>query len=267
MDIRKNKMANINDTGSAGAPSKWRDWRAFFEKRAKREFPPLDLRTDYSDMPASLARSLAVFQLGESGGGTVVEQALFSKLPGVDCEYAEALGLFVEEEHRHANILAMCVRLLGGRLIQRNWTARLFVLGRRLMGLRLKILVLLAAEVVGICYYSALAAQLRRGPIQRWLNELVADERSHLEFHCCFLRSQVDSAWKRRLFVLTWRAVMYAAGAVVMIDHRETLRDMQIDRRIAWERWMSVGELAERLVVGEPEGSHYRPSALLNVVD
>ena len=238
--------------------SAWHDWRVFFEKRAKREFPSLDLRTDYSNMPTSLARSLAVFQLGESGGGTIVEQALFSDLPGVDTDYAEAVRLFVEEEHRHANILAMCVRLLGGRLIQRNWTARLFVWGRRLIGLRLKVLVLLAAEVVGICYYSSLAGQLGPGPIRRWLGELVSDERSHLEFHCAFLRMQANTPWKRRLFVLAWRIVMLAAAAAVMIDHRETLKDMGLDRRLVWQRWMAIGHQAEQLVVGDDRRTHSR---------
>ena len=100
-------------------------------------------------MPGSLARSLAVFELGESGGGTIVEQARRSGIEAIDDDYADALALFVDEEHRHADILAICVRMLGGTLIRKNWTATLFVFARRLIGLRLKILVLLAAEWVG----------------------------------------------------------------------------------------------------------------------
>ena len=50
----------------------WNRWLAFFDGRARRPMPRLDTTTDYSALPASLARSLAVFQLGESGGGRTV---------------------------------------------------------------------------------------------------------------------------------------------------------------------------------------------------
>ena len=230
----------------------WAHWRKRFESRADRELPTLDTSVDYSQLPASLARSLAVFQLGESGGGTVIEQARDSALESVDEDYAEAVRLFVAEEHRHANVLAMCVRLLGGELIRRNWTQRLFLFSRRLIGLRLKVLVLLAAEVVGICYYSSIAAKLGPGPVRRWLSEMVEDERSHLEFHCLFLQSQVTTGWRRRLFSVGWRGVMVAAAIVVMIDHRQTIRDLNLGFRCTWQRWMAFSQMAERLVTGAP---------------
>ncbi len=227
----------------------WRRWREFFATRASRSLPELDVRSDYSELPKSLAESLAIFQLGESGGGTVVKQARASRLPGVDSDYAEAIDLFVKEEHRHANILAMCVRMLGGELKKTNWTARLFVAGRRLMGLRLKVLVLLAAEVVGICYYMALAGALPASPMKSWLLQIVDDERAHLEFHCRFLNSQVTNRWRRWLFIAAWRSVMLAAAVVVMIDHRQTIRDLGLGYRVTWDRWMAISELAEKLTL------------------
>ena len=230
----------------------WAHWRKRFEVRSDRELPTLDTNADYSELPASLARSLAIFQLGESGGGTVIDQARESTLESTDDDYAEAVRLFVDEEHRHANLLAMCVRLLGGELIRRNWTQRLFLFGRRLIGLRLKVLVLLAAEVVGICYYSSIAAKLGPGPVRRWLSEMVDDERSHLEFHCLFLQSQVTSGWRRKLFVAVWRSVMFAAAIVVMIDHRQTIRDLDLGFKCTWQRWMAFSQMAERLVTGAP---------------
>ena len=72
-----------------------------------------------------MARSLAIFQLGESGGGTIIEQARCSSLPQIDEHYAIATDLFVKEENRHADVLALCVEKLGGDLISENWTARL----------------------------------------------------------------------------------------------------------------------------------------------
>jgi len=227
----------------------WREWKELFEGRRNRLLPVAEPLRVYSELPRSLAQSLAIFQLGESGGGTIIEQARASNLPQIDEHYGDAMALFVREENRHADILAVCVQQLGGKLINDNWTATLFVSTRRLIGLRLKVLVLLAAEVVGICYYHLLATRLPKSPIRSWLRELVSDEQSHLDFHCCFLNSQCDRAWKRGLFILIWRATMVLAAIAVMIDHRAAIRDLGIDRRAIWRRWMTFSRLAERLVV------------------
>lgn len=231
--------------------SRWERWAKFFLGRSDRDLPTLIQDQDYAELPESLAKSLAIFQLGESGGGTIVRQALHNRLKGIDEYYAAAMALFVEEEHRHANILAMCVRLLGGKLIQTNWTARLFVFARRLIGLRLKVVVLLAAEVVGICYYHLLAMHLPDSRLRSQLLEIVEDERSHLYFHCEFLRSQTQTAWRKRLFVIIWRSVMLSAAVVVAIDHRSAIRDLDIGLGKVLERWMSYSNLAEVLVVSD----------------
>lgn len=226
----------------------WREWRELFVSRMDRPLPAAEPLRKYSELPPSLAKSLAIFQLGESGGGTIIEQARTSELPQIDKHYADAMALFVREENRHADILAICIQQLGGELIKDNWTATLFVATRRLIGLRLKVLVLLAAEVVGICYYHLLAARLPKSPMRTWLTELVSDEQSHLDFHCCFLNSQCNHAWKRGLFVVTWRTTMLLAAIAVMIDHRAAIRDLGINKREIWRRWMTFSRLAERLV-------------------
>lgn len=219
--------------------------------------PPLDDPQDYSGVPASVAESLAIFQLGESGGGTVIGQARNSRLRSIDANYAEAMQMFVAEEHRHAEILAICVRNLGGRLIRQNWTARLFVFARRLIGLRLKVLVLLAAEVVGIVYYHLLSSRLPDSRIRSMLAQIINDERSHLHFHCDFLRGEVKTGWRRLLFLGAWRATMFAAAVVVLIDHRHALRDLDIPVSAMWRRWKSYSDLAERLVLAKAEAFDY----------
>ena len=77
----------------------------------------------------------------------------------------------------------------------------------------------------------------------------MADEQSHLDFHCDFLRTQADRPWKRLVFVVTWRATMLLAAVAVMIDHRAAMRDLGIEPRTIWRRWMTYSRLAERLVV------------------
>lgn len=230
--------------------SRWRAWYELFNSRKSRPMPEVDYERREPALPASLAKSLAIFQLGESGGGTIIGQARSSGLPATDEYYADAMALFVKEENRHADVLARCVRLLGGELIQKNWTARLFVFSRRLMGIRLKVVVLLAAEVVGLCYYHLLSKSLRPCQVKTLLSELVADEESHLYFHCDFLRSQATNGFRRAIFVIVWRLTMLASVLAVMLDHRAAIRDLDIDRRVIWRRWMSYAKLAERLTVG-----------------
>jgi hypothetical protein len=228
----------------------WSHWRTFFA--ARRHRPGVRLLADepqLATVPASVARSLAIFQLGESGGGTVIEQARNSRLAAIDDDYAEAVALFVAEEHRHAELLACCVRALRGRLIERNWTARLFVVGRRLVGLRLKIMVLLAAEVVGICYYRLLAGGLPDSELKAVLREIAADENAHLRFHCDFLQTQVRSEVHRRVFIIVWRALMLAAALVVLIDHRVAMSDLGIPLQRVWKRWWVCSRKAEARVV------------------
>ena len=201
---------------------------------------------DYAHLPTSVARSLAIFQLGESGGGTIVEQAANSRLPSVDQDYAEAVRLFVAEEHRHAHLLALCVRMLNGRLKRKNWTARLFVIVRRLFGLRTKVLVLLAAEVVGLCYYNLITSRLPDGRIRAFLQEIADDERAHLRFHCAFLHTQSAGSAQRLVFRAAWRSGMALAAVVVLLDHRAVLRDLAIPWGTLWRAWRGYARLAER---------------------
>lgn len=227
----------------------WLQWKGFFTRRSDLALPSSITQNKYESMPDSLARSLAIFQLGESGGGSIIEQARRSGIAEINDDYADAMALFVKEENRHADVLANCVQMLGGELIADNWTAKLFVGARRLIGLRLKVIVLLAAEVVGICYYHLLASQMPSSEIKNWLNELVRDETSHLYFHCQFLRSQTPSKWRQWVFKIVWRTSMVAAAVAVMIDHRDAIRDMSLRRKTVWQRCMAYSRLAEQLVI------------------
>jgi hypothetical protein len=234
----------------------WRKWQAWFSARANRPLPdPFAGEPQLAAVPKSVARSLAIFQLGESGGGTIIEQARHSRLAGIDEHYTAAMALFVAEEHHHAELLACGVRMLGGELIRRNWTAKLFVFGRRLLGLRLKVMVLLVAEVVGICYYHLLASRLPSSQLRAVLEDIVEDELSHLDYHCCFLRTQAGTPFRRVVFQAAWRTLTRAAAVAVLIDHWPALRDLGIDRRIAWRRWMAVSRHAEHIVCSRVPGS------------
>jgi hypothetical protein len=200
---------------------------------------------------APLCASLARFQLGEGGEGRIAREIERATLPGIDDDYRAALKLFVREEGRHARILAGMVRSLGGTLLRASWSERLFVAGRRLMGLRLKLLVLLAAEVIGLGFYALLARRLGACSIGEQLNEIAADEGMHLEFHADFFRAQVGGAG-RWLFRAAWWSVAGLACAVLLVDHRRTLRALEIPRMTAAGRLLRLIALVDRRVLGAP---------------
>lgn len=196
-------------------------WSQHFARNAARPDP--DVTDADARLPpgwaAPLAASLAVFQLGESKGGRIATEV--ATAAGVDPSYVDAIRRFIDEELHHGELLAACVRGLGGELVQHNWTDTLFVGARRLAGLRLKLAVLLAAEIVGVAFYEVIAARLPAGPLRACLARLIDDETHHLRFHGDAFRG--DRAFARRVW-----PVVAAGTAVVLVDHRRTLRTLGI---------------------------------------
>jgi hypothetical protein len=162
------------------------------------------------------AAVLARFQLGEAGEGRVAREIDRIHLPAVDDDYRASLKLFVKEEGRHAIILAGLVRALGGQLLSHKASNHLFRWARRLLGLRLKVLVLLVAELVGAAVYQGLGACAGPGGLRRALRDIAADERHHLLFHAAFLRAQ-PPPW-RPLLRLALLAITAAATLVVVLE-------------------------------------------------
>jgi hypothetical protein len=232
----------------------WKHWRSHFETQALRPLPapPQDtLLTVSPQWRGPLCASLARFQLGEGGEGRIAREIERARLPGIDDDYRAALKLFVREEGRHARILAGMVRSLGGTLLRASWSERLFVAGRRLLGLRLKLLVLLAAEVIGLGFYALLARRLGACDIGEQLGEIAADEGMHLEFHADFFRGQIAGAG-RWVFRAAWWSVAGLACAVLLIDHRRTLRALEIPTGTAAGRLWRLIALVDRRVLGAP---------------
>jgi hypothetical protein len=218
-------------TASPAPPSPWTRWRAHFERNRARPLPPVDDAPELGrDEARALAWSLARFQIGETGEGRIVGEVAARPPRGADAEYGRALALFIAEEGRHARILAALVRGLGGTLLETTWTARAFTRVRRLAGVRVKLLAMFAAEVVGIAFYGALAARLPRGATRAALEEIARDERGHLEFHRRFFARHARGPLRRALFLAGWHVLARAAALVVLVDHGPTLRALGISR-------------------------------------
>jgi hypothetical protein len=207
----------------------WIGWRRYFEHQQRRPLPPIAEPLGLT--PArrrALSWSLARFQLGETGEGRIARDIWRVRLSSIDDDYRVALGLFIKEEGRHARVLAQVVRALGGDLLARSWSERVFRLARRALGTRTKLLALLAAEVIGIGFYSLFAAALPGGPMRAALEEIACDERAHLRFHADFFAAEAPRGWRALLFRAAWAGVGAAAVLLALGDHWRTLRALGI---------------------------------------
>lgn len=218
----------------------WSAWRAHFETNATRPLPQVAPPELPGPQRKALLQSLMKFQLGESGEGRVAHEIDRTLLPGIDDDYRIALKRFVAEESRHARILRTMVEALGGRILQHQWTERLFVALRRLFGIRFKLSVLQAAEVIGIGFYGLLAEVLPASELTGALGEICADEEQHLRFHRQFFEAQQQTVagWVLRV---AWWPLGAAAVTLVLWDHRATLRAFGVPLRVAAARlWAQV---------------------------
>jgi hypothetical protein len=180
-----------------------------------------------------LARSLAIFQLGETGEGNALFRLARScrGVPGLE-RYEEALRAFVLEENRHAEILKDMVQRVGGTLLTKQWSDRVFRSVRKLVNLEFELQTLLTAELIAEAYYELLRRTVDDQPIQQACARIMKDEVGHTGFHAAFFGYRnlswslpIRCAWKISLHALT-----EVAWRVVWLDHRSCFKALHLER-------------------------------------
>lgn len=224
-------------------------WLAYFEGNARADRgPETSVAAEVpAELRAPLWASLARFQLGESAGGRI--HAEIATLPdrALDRDLRRAIQLYIEEEWRHARELALVIRSLDGQLLRRHWTNGAFTACRRLLGLQTKMMTLAIAEVIGIVYYRTLASRVGSPALATSLRRIAGEEARHLDFQADFFDHVIAarSRWLRptyrALLRLLMLAVLCAALAVLLVDHREVLRLLGVGpRAIAVMSWQEI---------------------------
>ncbi len=183
-----------------------------------------------------LAGSLAIFQLGESGGGTRLRryaEALTVSHPEF-AGYGRAVELFIAEENGHAELLRNMVLRLGGTLLEKQWSNSVFRFVRNVLGLEFNVQVLLSAELIARGYYGLLSRQAPDEVIRSACRRITRDEVGHIAFHVWFFRGRLAAwpGWRARLWRLQFRVLFAAAGAVVWWDHGLALRGCGVSRAV-----------------------------------
>lgn len=209
----------------------------------------------------ALADSLAVFQLGETGGGTRLRRHA-AALAGEAgwAGYPRAVDRFIAEEQSHARLLARLVAHLGGRLRKKQWSNGLFRRLRGLAGLEFAIQMLLTAELVAEVYYGTLFLRVRDPAVRAVAGKILRDEVQHLAFQREFLAARLArlTPAAQRLWSWQFAAVHALTAAAVAWDHRRCLRALGVEpaefrRRAAASRAVFARRLQRLLTLAEAQ--------------
>jgi hypothetical protein len=203
---------------------------------------------------APIVRLLQCFQLGESSEGRVVGEARRTTDRAFDEALKEATALYVREEGRHAAILAQLLAGLGAPTRKRATAEVFFRRGRRLLGLRTKMLVIAAAEVVGVAIYTRIRDGIASPVIASALDDIVKDELDHLEFQS-LLWSRIIATFGPLSGIaapaigVAFAAVLTAATLMVTVQHHTALRQLGTTPRAFARECMRIGrDLARETV-------------------
>jgi hypothetical protein len=200
------------------------DWRDHFRRNRHGRLPiPWDapVRPPVTGRAAT-GRSLACFQLGESSDGKRLRRLAWRT---GDPVYAEAIELFLAEEHEHARLLGRVLDRFETPRLLRQWSHWLFRHCRHALGFRSEIVVLLMAEIAGTKYYATVLDASEDAAVRRVCEQLLYDEHFHVRFHCEYLHRWLAVRSRAARWLAWWGLTGLFAGAIAVVawDHRDAL--------------------------------------------
>lgn len=226
------------------------DWLRYFENRHSEWREPIWESASGCLLPRALrdnlAKSLAIFQLGETGGGSRLRRFVHREMNAAPQElsedYAKAVKLFIAEENEHARLLSELVSYLRGTLRKKHWSNAVFRQVRTLLGLEFNLQVLLIAELIAEAYYSLLYQHVPDPIVRSVCGKIVRDEVGHIGFHQTFFR------WRQRgrlpiasaIWSIQLQGLFLVAEKLVWSQHRACLSGFGVEKQEFSRRARSV---------------------------
>jgi 4-hydroxy-3-methylbut-2-enyl diphosphate reductase len=203
-----------------GGPWSSAAWCMHFRRNARRQAAiPWETASQLTEAERqAVARSIAVFQLGESGEGRhVLRCAARHAREHNDPHYLPAMRLFIQEEQRHAALLGRFLDEAGLSRLPRDWSDGVFRWLRHQAGLELTINVLVTAEMLAKVYYAALRDATQCEALRVLCGQILRDEVAHVRFQCARIATlqERNPSWLRRV-KRGAHAVLYAATTAVV---------------------------------------------------
>lgn len=215
------------------------------------------------DLREPLIRSLRKFQLGESGDGRRLRR--HAAATG-DPIYSAATDLFIKEEQEHARLMEEILKRLDAPLLKSHWSDHCFVIMRHFFGLNQELMILLLPEMIAKRYFRALRDGIKDEVLRGVFGQIAQDEEGHLAFHVEYLRRAfAGMPFLDRIGAqVIWRFLFRATCLAVMLDHRDVLAAVGVERG---EFWRSCGEIFDEVAAGIFSPAHIlAPTNLLTPV-
>lgn len=182
----------------------------------------------------AVAKSIAVFQLGESGEGRHLLACAERYARRIDDpNVLLATTLFVREEQRHSAMLGRFLDEAGLPRIHSSSSDVVFRWLRHRAGLELTITVLVTAEIFAKVYYAALRDATNCPALRQLCEQILRDEVAHVRFQherVVALRRQ-NRPWLRRWKHALHAVLLAGSAAVLWFGHRRVFRAARLGLR------------------------------------
>ncbi len=174
-----------------------------------------------------IARSIAIFQLGEQSEGHALLFSAWRFAKKHDAApLIRILELFIREQQRHAALLRKFMEDHALPHKHTDWTDFVFCCLRRLGGLELRLYLLITAELIASVFYRALEVTTGCQRLKVLCRTLVADELAHvgLESQLLLTLRARRSPFLRGSLRLLHRVFFASTASIVYLTHRAVLR-------------------------------------------
>lgn len=199
-------------------------WIGHFKENANHK------RVDWNKMPAitqneiaTILPSLQAWQLGETSEGwhlIAASEKYAHKIS--DCNYVDAVRLFIKEEQKHGNNLGLYLDKIGKPRIKQNWGDTLFRKVRYFnTSMELWTLAVIVVESTAQIFYQALKDATGCDLLKEICTDILIDEAYHITFQTERLaiifenKSPFSKNWRR----IAYKYFFYFTSSLVWFAH------------------------------------------------
>jgi 4-hydroxy-3-methylbut-2-en-1-yl diphosphate reductase len=218
-----------------------RQWVDYFAKNARNQRPiPWERARPISDREREiLVRSLTAWQLGETSDGRhLLKAAAWYAATTNDPEFVEAVGLFIQEEQRHGELLGQFLDRVGIERVRSDWGDTAFRLIRYcLPNFEAWATPVVMVETLAVIYYDAIRRQSTSPALRAICAQILRDEMPHIRFQC----EHLATVFQRRRRWLRWltglgHAFLYTGIVLaVWFGHARAFRSAGYSFRSYWK--------------------------------
>ncbi|MFT5497347.1 MAG: hypothetical protein ACI9TH_002753 [Kiritimatiellia bacterium] len=229
----EDQPAVVEPIDRSHAPAHYRssaEWISHFQQNVRHQ-RAIPWETDTTRLTErerrAIARSIAIFQLGESSDGHFFFEAGRQYVKqSADIHYTDALRLFIAEENRHSAYLGRFMQLQEIPFEQKQWSDSIFRMIRKVSGLEMCISVLITAELVAKVYYRALSEATDSPTLKAICDQILQDESWHLAYQSGTLGKIRRGRSLYRLAVTETLQKLFMLGTLVVVwmDHARVFR-------------------------------------------